>query len=326
MSAMRWTPVGAQRGGQVASVISCSSHVDDPSLGSHGNTKANAMAASVTVRECPVSNLIGAGEMTNCLTAVKAEFAAGPTFAVVTSGICIPSHRMSLREPRVARSVFATFAAAERLRTSARAGTVGQPLRGKNLALLLGASPGGDIPALRRAAQELGARVAELRFRAPAKPTSARDDVRALARMLGRMYDAVDCEALTPATVGQIEHDAGVPVCHGLCLEEHPARVVADLMTLHDHRSPPGASILFLGDPKAPRDSSFVSAARALGFEVVVGDRGRPASNEATFLVDARHSAHWSLLASTHALDEARRAENHRCVIQTVLLEMMIKA
>ncbi|NDZ18404.1 hypothetical protein C7T35_25980 [Variovorax sp. WS11] len=252
---------------------------------------------------------------------VKSRIAAGPTFAVVTSGISISPQR----EPLAARNVLATLAAAERLRTQARAGTAGQSLRGKNLALLLGPSPGADISALRRAAQDLGARVAEVRFTEPAKPAPGRDDVHALARMLGRMYDAVDCEALAPATARRIEQDAGVPVYHGLCLDEHPARVLADLMTLREHRSPPGASILFLGDPKAPRGSHFVSAARAAGFDVLVGG-GQPASKDATFLVDARHSAHWKLLASALPLDEARRAENHRCVMQAVLLDTIVKA
>jgi ornithine carbamoyltransferase len=252
---------------------------------------------------------------------VTSRSAAGLIFAVVTFGIFISSYR----EPPAA-SILATLDAAERLRTNARAGTVGQPLRGRNLALLLGPSPGGDIVPLRQAAQDLGARVAEVRFTTPARPRSGRDDVLALARMLGHMYDALDCEALAPATVRQIEQEAGVPVYHGLCLEEHPACVAADLMTLREHRSPPGASILFLGDPKVPRGNSFVSAAREIGFEVLVGDRGRPASNDATFVVDARHSPRWSLLASAQPLDEARRAENHRCAMQAVLLDTLDKA
>jgi ornithine carbamoyltransferase len=219
----------------------------------------------------------------------------------------------------------ATMTAAERLRAQARAGTAGQPLRGKNLALLLGPPPSGNITTLRLAGQDLGARVAEVTFSEPARAAGERDDVLALARMLGRIYDAVACEALAPATARRIEQEAGVPVYHGLCLEEHPARVLADLMTLRELRPPLGAPILFLGDPKAPRGSQFVSAARAAGFDVLVGE-SQQASNEATFLVDARHSADWKLMAYARPVDEARRAENHRCVMQAVLLDTIIKA
>jgi ornithine carbamoyltransferase len=252
---------------------------------------------------------------------VKARIAAGPTFAVVTSRISALPHR----DPLGAKSLMATMATAERLRAQARTGTGGQPLRGKNLALLLGPPPSGDIATLRRAAQDLGARVAEVRFTEPAK-TGERDDVLALARMLGRMYDAVDCEALAPSTARRIEQEAGVPVYDGLCLDEHPARALADLMTLREHRSPPGALILFLGDPKAPRGSQFVSAARAAGFEVLVGSSGQSVSNDAQLLVDARHPAQWKLLAAARPLDEGRRVENHRCVMQAVLLDTIVKA
>ena len=58
---------------------------------------------------------------------------------------------------------------------------------------------------------------------------------------------------------------------------------------------------------------------------MLAGGTGQPASNDATFLVDAR-PAHWSLLASARPLDEARRAENHRCMMQAVLLDTIVKA
>lgn len=258
------------------------------------------------------------------LIGVKAPTAARPTFAGVKSAISVP-HRAPLPDPLAARSIFATFAAAERLRTAARAGTLGRPLRAKNLALLLGPASGADVAALRRAAQDLGARVSELRFVVPAETASRRDDVRALARMLGRMYDAVDCGPLAPATARQIERDAAVPVYRGLGLDEHPARIVADLMTLREHQPLPGASILFLGDPTTVRGSNFVATAREAGFDVRVGGSGQPASDDATFQVDARHSPHWALLASARPIDEALRAENHRSVMQAVLLDTIVK-
>ena len=260
------------------------------------------------------------------LMPVNAARAAGRNFAVVKSAVVSPSLGKSFCDPPTARSILATFATAQRLRANAQAGTGSQPLRGKNLALLLGALPEGDVATLRSAAQALGARVADLRFTRSQYPAAGRDDVGALARVLGRMYDAIDCEALPPADTLRIEQAAGVPVYCGLCLDEHQARILADLMTLHEHRSPPGASIRFLGDPKTARGSRFVLAAREAGFEVLLDGQGDPASKDATFVVDARHSPRWSLLAATGPLDEARRAENHRCVIQTVLLDTIVKA
>jgi ornithine carbamoyltransferase len=180
---------------------------------------------------------------------------------------------LSPGEPLLAGKVLAVFAAARRLRTDARAGTVGQPLRGKNVALLLDTPPGEETSALHRAAQALGARVAEVRFTEPAASASAsasasgRDDIRTLARMLGRMYDAVDCGTLGPAAVRQIQQEAGVPVYAGLGRDDHPARTLADLMTRAEHRSS---------------------------------------------------------RASPRLVDEALRSENHRCVMQMVLLDTIV--
>jgi ornithine carbamoyltransferase len=261
------------------------------------------------------------------LTAIKVAAAGRTTFAVVKSELSIPSARVSLGEPLAAAGILALFAAARRLQADAHAGTVGKPLHGKNLALLLGRSPCGETSALHRAAQELGARVAEVRFAEPAG-TTARDDVRDLARMLGRMYDAIDCGTLAPATVRQIEQEAGVPVYEGLALDDHPARVLADLMTLYEHRPAPASSssILYLGDARTMRGRAFLTAARAIGFEVHLGQHTRLASNDATFVVDATHHPYWTLHSSPGLLSEARRSETHRRVMQAVLLDTIAKA
>ena len=234
---------------------------------------------------------------------------------------------MSLGEPLTSVNILALFSAARRLQEAARAGTVGKPLHGKNLALLLGRSPSAETSALHRAAQELGARVAEVKF-VESSGTKSRDDVRELARILGRMYDAIDCGMLAPATVRQIEQEAGVPVYEGLAMDDHPARVLADLMTLYEHRPAraSSSSILYLGDVRTMRGRTFLTAARAIGFEVRLGQHTRLASNDATFVVDATHHPHWTLHSSPDLFSEARRSETHRRVMQAVLLDTMANA
>lgn len=244
------------------------------------------------------------------------------------TGLSIPSYPLPPGEPPAAKTVLALFAAARRLREDAHAGTIGTPLRGRNLALLLGEPPAADSSALHRAALDLGARVAEVRFTEPPRSASAQDDVRALARMLGRMYDAIDCGALAPDTVCQIEQEAAVPVYAGLGLDDHPARLLADLMTLYEYRLPlaPDASILFMGDPQTARGRTFLSAAQEIGFAVRAGQEGQAPPGGAIFLVDATHPPRWSLQAPPELLDDARRSENHRCVMQAVLLDTMARA
>ncbi|WP_170855717.1 hypothetical protein [Variovorax sp. CF079] len=243
------------------------------------------------------------------------------------SALSLPSHRLALDKPLAAGDILAIFAAARRLQAHAHAGTIGKPLHGKNIALLLGRSPSGETSALHRAALELGARVAEVPFAEPAG-VSGRDDIRGLARMLRRMYDAIDCGTLAAVTVRQIEQEAaGVPVYAGLALEDHLVQVLADLMTLCDHRPPSASkaskpSILYLGDPRTKRGRAFLAAARQIGFEVRLGQRLQAASNDATiFVVDATHHPRWALHSPSSMLDEARRSETHRRVMQAVLLD-----
>lgn len=259
------------------------------------------------------------------MTAIKASKAAGNTFADVESVLSVPSHRRSAGEPLAAEDILAIFAAARRLREDARAGTIGRPLHGKNLALLLDTPPDEETSALHRAAQDLGARVSEVRFTDPAGSVSAKDDLRGLARMLGRMYDAIDCGTLAPAFVRQIEQEAGVPVYEGLGLDHHPARALADLMTLCEHPPAPGASIRFLGGPTTARASAFLAAARAMGFEMRTEESPQTGSEDATFLVDATRGPHWSLCGPAGPLDALRCSENHRCMMQIELLETIVK-
>ena len=250
---------------------------------------------------------------------VKPQSQLWPTVAAVSSARSKPSPHAPVAEPLSAASLTATLAAARRLRCNARAGTAGEPLRGKNLALLLDPAAAPDLQPLRLAAQALGARVAELRY---AEPASTGDTL-ALGRMLGRMYDAVDCEGIPEPIARQIEQEAGVPVFQGLCRDEHSARTAADLMTLQEQRSSPGTPLLFLGDSTTMRAGRFVAAARQAGFHVRMDEHGRN-DVHAPLLVETRDSPRWTLLAG-QPIDEEWRSENHRCVIQALLLEALVR-
>lgn len=253
------------------------------------------------------------------MTAIKCANRKSHTVATVKPS---SSHASSWQpdEPLAAAKIVALFAAARRLRADSDAGASASALRGKNLALLLARPSGREVSPLHRAARELGARVAEVPFETDA---SSQVDIGALARLLGRMYDAIDCDALPLPTVRRIEREAGVPVYAGLGLDDHPARVIADLLTLCDLASPQAVKtrIVFLGDPRTPRGSIFLAAARELGFALQITEAGHAASNDAAYVVDATRPSTWSLHAEGRPIEEARRSANHRCVIQTVLLD-----
>ncbi|MDM0107731.1 hypothetical protein QTH97_22485 [Variovorax sp. J22R24] len=252
----------------------------------------------------------GAGE-SHTVAPVKAAHSPFPTW--------------SLDEPLAAGQAAAVFETARRLRADSQTGEARKALHGKNLVLLLAAPPGRQISPLHRAAEDLGARVAEVRFEADA---SEQPDIGALARLLGRMYDAIDCDTLPPSTVQRIEMEASVPVYAGLGRDDHPAKALADLLTLCEHASTADSqtTLLFIGDPQPWRSSIFLSAARQLGFSLQLAETRRPEAKELPYVVDATHPPEWSLYAQGRLIEEAFRSENHRCVIQTVLLDTIPRA
>jgi len=214
------------------------------------------------------------------------------------------------------------IAAARRLKAGLHAGGLAPLLLGRNLALLCSAPDAAEASPLYRAATGLGARVALLRFE-----DASRAELRDLSKMLGRMYDAIDCGAMAPALVRQIEQDAGVPVYAGLDREAHPARALADLMTLLERcpPSPPAPSIAFRGDPHGSRACAFLAGARQLGFVVHAGDES-DAAEPPTFRVDASQPACWTFRMPSAPPQDGGWAENHRLVLQAVLIGSIVRA
>jgi len=93
-------------------------------------------------------------------------------------------------------------------------------LRGKNLALICAAANDADALLFQRAALDLGAHVAHIRPDLSEPSTSA--VFKHTARMLGRLYQAVECQGLPPAVVAEVGREAGIPVYDGLAGRDHP--------------------------------------------------------------------------------------------------------
>ncbi len=164
--------------------------------------------------------------------------------------------------------VMALLDMAHALKRANAAGSTQQPLRGKNLALLSDKTTDGKPSDFQRAATELGAQVAHVR------PGESRiEGASHVARLLGRLYDAIDCEGLDAATLQQIDREAGVPVFNGLADDAHPTRVLATLLDLQDRSGLPLSSlrVAFLGDPRTPRGDALLQAAALTGMELRIG-------------------------------------------------------
>lgn len=127
--------------------------------------------------------------------------------------------RLSPQEER------AVLSCAGSLQRAAEAGTVQPLLRGKRLGLLCELDDEIDAALFRSAAVGLGAHVAQVR---PHLSTlSTEEEVRHTARMLGRLYDAVDCEGMSATLVKQVSDAAGIPIYNGLATDAHPIAALA---------------------------------------------------------------------------------------------------
>jgi len=93
-------------------------------------------------------------------------------------------------------------------------------MRGKNLGLMCDDEDSGEAALFRRAATALGARVSHIR---PLPPDSDPKVVRDTARILGRLYDAVECQGLPFPLVQAIRANAGVPVYDAMSSLRQPA-------------------------------------------------------------------------------------------------------
>ncbi|MBB5660794.1 ornithine carbamoyltransferase [Brevundimonas halotolerans] len=90
------------------------------------------------------------------------------------------------------------------------------------------------------------------------------------ARVLSRMVDAVMIRANDHEDVERFARFSTVPVINGLTDRSHPCQILADLMTIEEHRGPiAGKTVAWVGDGNNVCHS-FMHAAQKLGFHLNV--------------------------------------------------------
>ena len=90
------------------------------------------------------------------------------------------------------------------------------------------------------------------------------------ARVLGRMYDAIEYRGFTQESVEILAKYAGVPVYNGLTDEFHPTQMLADVLTMREHSAKPLEQIAyaFLGDARNNMGNSLLETGAKLGMDV----------------------------------------------------------
>ncbi|MGW8992680.1 ornithine carbamoyltransferase [Streptomyces zhihengii] len=160
------------------------------------------------------------------------------------------------------------LALAAELKAAKRAGAEVQRLRGRNIALIFEKSSTRTRCAFEVAAADQGASTTYID---PAgshigKKESAKDT----ARVLGRMFDAIEFRGDAQHTVEELAAHAGVPVYNGLTDDWHPTQMLADVLTMTEHCDKPLDQIAFayLGDARFNMGNSYLVTAALLGMDV----------------------------------------------------------
>ncbi|WP_328552919.1 MULTISPECIES: ornithine carbamoyltransferase [unclassified Streptomyces] len=97
-----------------------------------------------------------------------------------------------------------------------------------------------------------------------------KESVKDTARVLGRMFDAIEFRGDSQASVEELAAHAGVPVYNGLTDDWHPTQMLADVLTMTEHCARPVADIAFayLGDARFNMGNSYLVTGALLGMDV----------------------------------------------------------
>ena len=141
----------------------------------------------------------------------------------------MPFNLASLRDMSLealsSRDAGLLLAQARALQSLIDAGQGQSLLRGKNLGLLCDTEGREDALRFRRAATDLGARVAQIHPDLSA--ASPNSQVVKTGRMLGRLYDGIECVGLNAGIVKCLGAAANVPVFDGISSVDHPTAKLA---------------------------------------------------------------------------------------------------
>ena len=154
------------------------------------------------------------------------------------------------------------------LKTAKYAGNEVQRLSGKEIALIFAKSSTRTRCAFEVAAFDQGAHVTYL------DPTGSqmghKESIADTARVLGRMFDAIEYRGSGQENVEEFARHAGVPVYNGLTDEWHPTQMLADFLTMHERTSKPydEISYAFVGDGRFNMGRSLLITGAIMGSDV----------------------------------------------------------
>ena len=97
-----------------------------------------------------------------------------------------------------------------------------------------------------------------------------KESMKDTARVLGRMYDAIEFRGYSQRSARELAEFSGVPVYNGLTDEAHPTQALADFMTMREftHKHLSDMAVVFMGDVGNNVARSLALGAVKLGMDM----------------------------------------------------------
>jgi ornithine carbamoyltransferase len=159
---------------------------------------------------------------------------------------------------------------AAELKAAKKEGREERKLAGREIALIFEKDSTRTRCAFEVAAYDQGAHVT---FIGPSgSHMGHKETVKDTARVLGRMYDAIEYRGFGEKVADELAEWAGVPVYNGLTDEWHPTQILADFLTMREHLDKPFEEMVFcyLGDARFNMADSYLVGGAKLGMDVRV--------------------------------------------------------
>ena len=194
------------------------------------------------------------------------------------------------------------------LKTVKYAGTEVPRLTGKEIALIFEKTSTRTRSAFEVAAYDQGAHVTYL------DPSGSqlghKESIADTARVLGRMYDAIEFRGSAQSDVEELAAHAGVPVYNGLTNEWHPTQTLADFLTMHEssHRPYDAITYTYMGDARSNMGRSLLMMGAIMGADVrICGPRELWPPSDVQALASERAEQSVAQIMVTDDIDKALR-------------------
>ncbi len=120
-----------------------------------------------------------------------------------------------------------------------------------------------------------------------------RESVADVARVLGRQASVIVWRTFEQAKIEEMAAFSGVPVVNALTDDFHPCQLIADLLTIREHKGGDlaGLRVAFVGDGACNMGNSWLLAGATAGMHVVIGAPEGYAPGEDMFAAAAKIGA-----------------------------------